>query len=222
MPKVEKITTKSSNLANLQGNQPEDRAARIVNASFEVFAECSFQDATTSEIARRAQVSKRDLYAHFPDKHALLLSAMVKVLKEEERKIIEAIAETEHIESLPSRLEALGLVLIQEVLSVPMSVITRHVTSESIGRPLIGTVYFENGPARRSKQISALLERHLVSQTKQAVDINEAGDQYLALMTHRPLLSTLIGMQDTWDTPAVLTHVTQAVASFLRAYPAFA
>jgi AcrR family transcriptional regulator len=222
MAKGKTSSPSASSLSPQPSHPDKDRVARIVTASFEVFSECSFQDATTGEIARRAHVSKRDIYANFPDKHSLLLAAMIKVLKEEEAKIAATIAVAESIKSVPGKLESLGLVLIEEVLSAPMSVITRHVTSESIGRPLIGTVYFENGPARRSKQISKLLSSQMASAKKPPVDVIEAGDHYLALLTHQPLLSTLIGMQDVWDAPSVKKHVTNAVASFLRAYPSFA
>ena len=222
MPRRKTLPSTAAEPSILPVYPEEDRVARIVAAAFDVFSECSFQDATTGEIARRARVSKRDIYINFPDKHSLLLATMIKVLRDEERKIIATIALAGDIELFPKKLETLGLVLMQEVLSAPMSVITRHVTSESIGRPLIGTVFFENGPARRSRLISQLLSTHLPHAKQPSVNVNTAGDHYLALLTHQPLLSTLIGMQDVWDDLSVQTHVASAVTSFLRAYPLFA
>jgi TetR/AcrR family transcriptional repressor of mexJK operon len=205
-----------------QENTKEDRTARIVAASFDVFSECSFQDATTGEIARRARVSKRDIYAHFPDKHSLLLAAMMKVLKAEEANLVETIARAQVLLSSRKKLEAIGLTLIAEVLSAKMSVITRHVTSESIDRPTIGTVYFENGPARRIKLISELLSSNILDSNAPTVDTVRAAEQYLALIAHQPLLTTLIGMQDMWDVATAQSHVERAVDCFLRAHPRLA
>jgi AcrR family transcriptional regulator len=59
----------------------EERQYRIVIAALEVFSKSSFGDATTEEIARHAHVSKRDIYAAFPDKHAILTAAIDMVLQ---------------------------------------------------------------------------------------------------------------------------------------------
>jgi AcrR family transcriptional regulator len=200
----------------------EDRIGRIVAASFEVFSESSFQDATTAEIARRAQVSKRDLYAHFPDKHSLLIAAMVGLLKEQEENIAETISRTQTLSSLRERLEVVGLSLVAQALAPAMSVIARHVTSESINRPLIGIVYFENGPARRSALISEFLSRYVANPKKRVADTAGAGEHYLALIAHRPFMASLIGMQEEWDTVTAQLHVKSAVDCFLRAHPWFA
>jgi AcrR family transcriptional regulator len=56
---------------SIQGNTNEDRIRRILDASLEIFTEFSFQDSTTGEIASRSRMSKRDLYALFPNKQAM-------------------------------------------------------------------------------------------------------------------------------------------------------
>jgi TetR/AcrR family transcriptional repressor of mexJK operon len=205
----------------VQENSQEDRIARILAASFDVFSEYSFQDATTAEIARRAQVSKRDLYAHFPDKHSLLIAVVSNLLKAEEASIAESIARAQVLASLREKLEVVGLTLVAQALSTPMSVIVRHVTSESIDRPLIGIVYFENGPARRSTLISKFLSKHVANSKKPGGDSDRAGEDYLALIAHRPLMASLIGLQDEWDTVSMQLHVKRAVDCFLRAHPWF-
>src|SRR5436189_64843 len=49
---------------------------RVLGAAFAVFRKRGFSDATTLEIATRAQVSKRDLYALFGNKHAMLAACI--------------------------------------------------------------------------------------------------------------------------------------------------
>jgi AcrR family transcriptional regulator len=49
-----------------------DQRERILRAAFETFMEHGYANASTIEIARRAQVSKRDLYAQFHSKQGML------------------------------------------------------------------------------------------------------------------------------------------------------
>jgi AcrR family transcriptional regulator len=49
---------------------------RVLSAAFAVFRKHGFSDASTLEIATRAQVSKRDLYALFGSKHAMLTACI--------------------------------------------------------------------------------------------------------------------------------------------------
>ena len=183
----------------LQGNGQEERVDRIITASLEVFSEFSFQDATTEEIARRARVSKRDIYAHFPDKHALLIATLNEALQREVSNIMKTIKRTQRMPSLQKRLETIGLTLANEVLSATMSVLTRLVAAESINRPLIGIVYFENGSVRRTVLISEVLSQYMVEAKKPALDTFQAAEHYLALVTHRPRLTTSVGMHHIWD-----------------------
>jgi AcrR family transcriptional regulator len=201
-----------------QDNGKEERVGRIITASLEVFSEFSFQDATTGEIARRARVSKRDIYAHFPDKHALLIATLNKALQSEFSNITETIAETQNVRSLQKRLEIIGLMLINEVTSVAMSVLTRLAASESINHPLAGTVYLENGPLRHTTLISEVLSPY-GAKNKARLDVAKAAEHYLALVMYRPHLTTSMGMRDMWDTKSIQAHVVSAVEGFLKAYP---
>jgi len=51
---------------------------RVLKAAFAVFREHGFTDASTLEIATRAQVSKRDLYALFDSKQAMLAACITE------------------------------------------------------------------------------------------------------------------------------------------------
>ena len=200
----------------------EDRLGRIVTASLEVFSEYSFRNATTEEIARRAHVSKRDIYAKFPNKHALLIAVINMVLQEDDENITAVVSLTRDFQSLEERLEVIGLALINEVLSLAMSILARFIPSESISQPVIGSIYFENGHARRSRLISEVLSNGVSSGSGSAINTNLASEQFLALVTHLPYLNALVGMRDMWDADSAQAHVKDAVGCFLRAYPRYA
>jgi TetR/AcrR family transcriptional repressor of mexJK operon len=200
----------------------EDRLGRIVTASLEVFSEYSFRNATTEEIARRAHMSKRDIYAMFPNKHALLIAVINMVLQEDDENITAVISLTRDFPSLQERLEVIGLALINEVLSLAMGFLARLIPSESISQPLIGNIYFENGHARRSRLISEVLSNHASGGSASAIDTTQAAEHFLALVTHLPYLNALVGMRDSWDADSAQAHVKDAVGCFLRAYPQYA
>src|SRR5215510_14361543 len=49
---------------------------RILGAAFKAFTEDGYAETSTLDIARRAKVSKRDLYANFGNKHAVLVACI--------------------------------------------------------------------------------------------------------------------------------------------------
>jgi len=214
---------KKRDIANpaVQGNSKEERVNRIITASLEVFSEYSFQDATTEEIAHRARVSKRDIYAHFPDKHALLIATLNEALQKEVSNIMKTIKRTQRMPSLQKRLEIIGLTLVNQVISAEMSALTRLVAAESINRPLVGIVYFENGSVRRAILLSDFLSQYIAETKKPALDTFRAAEHYLALVTFQPRLTTSVGMHHGWDSASIKGHVVSAVECFIRAYPCF-
>ena len=110
-----------------QGNTNEDRIKRILDASLEVFAEFSFEDSTTSEIASRSHLSKRNLYALFPNKQALLMGVVMREMQIKEQSFREMIASASALKNLRSKLELIGNALVQDLLSPSMGVVRRLV-----------------------------------------------------------------------------------------------
>src|SRR5438128_11356263 len=50
---------------------------RILGAAFKAFTQDGYAGTSTLEIARRAKVSKRDLYANFSSKYAVLVACIM-------------------------------------------------------------------------------------------------------------------------------------------------
>ena len=211
----------------------EARYTRIVTAALEVFSKSSFGDATTDEIARRARVSKRDLYAEFPDKHALLAAVISTVLESGDQNLQQVISDSQKApRSLRERLEIVGLALMTEILSPLSGFVSRLVSSESIEQPPIGAIYFENWYTRRSQLVAQVL----AGSTQRAgrnghtngngngrprkVDTRQAARHFVALITHLPQLTACVGKHEVWTPRSVQAHVRDAVDCLLKAYPA--
>ena len=202
-----------------------DRVSRIINAALEVFSERTFDDAGTDEIARRAHVSKRDIYANFPDKHALLSAVIKTVLQADDENFSNVISHTADSVALPERLEVIGLALINEVLSPATCFVARLISSESIKQPQIGAIYFDGWYVRRCEAISKVLSLHIASRksrVRKVADTNQAARHYAALVVHLPQLTATVGLREIWNPKKVQTHVGEAVNCFLAAYPSLA
>jgi AcrR family transcriptional regulator len=205
------------------GPEPRDteRTTRILAAALEVFSEYSFEDAATDEIARRARVSKRDIYARFSDKHDLLSAVISMVLQADDEQLLTVVSQAEEFRSLQDRLELIGLALIREVLSPTTGFVARLISSECIKRPQIGTIYFEGWYASRCETISQVLSRRLVKpeqRAKKSVDTIQAARHYTALVAYLPHIAVITGTAGLWNSTTVQNHVESAVTCFLNAY----
>jgi AcrR family transcriptional regulator len=204
----------------------EERHSRILTAALEVFSKRSFGDASTDEIARRAHVSKRDLYAEFPDKHAILAAVIDMVLETGDEHFNRVILDSGHARAPQrERLEVIGLALMGEILSPLTGFVSRLVSSESVEQPPIGATFLENWYARRSRSIAkAFSERtaHTKAKTRRSCDVNLASEHYVALIAYLPQLTSVAAMHKIWNRKSVEAHVSNAVECFLKAYPALA
>src|SRR6476661_5064580 len=93
---------------------PEETPARqrILNAAFSAFMESGFAAASTLEIATRARVSKRELYALVGSKQEMLVAC----IRERARRLqMPDLPEPHDREALARTLEAFGTQLLREV-----------------------------------------------------------------------------------------------------------
>lgn len=204
---------------------PEERLSRIVSAALEVFSESSFGEATTDKIAHRARVSKRDIYAAFPDKHAILVAVINTVLQNADESFTRVIADTHDTTTLSQRLEIIGMTLVGEILSPVTGFISRLILSESARQPPVGLIFFENWYARRSQLIAQILAESVANakgRTRHHYDTGQASKHYMALITYLPQLTAGVGMREIWNPKSIQAHVQSAVECFLKAHPVIA
>ncbi len=205
----------------VQDSVKEERIGRILDAALDVFSEYTFQDATTGEIARRAHVSKRDIYLHFPQKHALLLSTVGRVMRTHDETLKQAIGQADAGTPLRKRLQWVGLKLVQEIFSTPMCVVNRLVASEGINHPMIGTLFFEAGTGFRSRLVAGVLAAYVTQKNAtRGHAIDTAAEHFLALISYLPSAAAAAGLQARWDNGMCEKHVADAVDSFIRSHTA--
>jgi len=204
------------------GNTREDRIVRILDATLEVFSEFSFEDATTGEIAHRARVSKRDIYAYFPNKQALLMGIVIREMQRQDQIFRDTILRSESLASLDLKLQDIGMALVAEILSPKMGAVRRLVVSESINQPFLGDLFFEGGVAQRCKLIAEVLAAHLHQNlVAHGTAPERAAQRYYSTIAYFPATMTEIGRRDHWSEEAIEAHVASETQVFLKAHPGF-
>ncbi len=112
---------------------------RVLSAAFATFRDRGFSRASTLEIATRAKVSKRELYALFDDKQAMLVACIVA--RAERMRAPLQLPTPRNRDELEAILTALGVALVRgtcdpDVLAVYRLAIAESETAPGIARTL--------------------------------------------------------------------------------------
>lgn len=165
---------------------------------------------------------QRDIYANFPDKHALMAAAIRAVVDADHENFSSVVAHTAN-SPFKKRIGIIGLALANEVLAPTTRFVFRMISSESVKQPDLGTIYIDYWYARRCRGIAKVLSDHVAAKRLRLSKTWKpalAAREYCALVLHVPQLTVMAGMRDSWNVKDIEAHVEEAVLCFLRAYPA--
>ena len=119
--------------------------ARVLKAAFATFRKRGFSGASTLEIATRAKVSKRDLYALFGSKHAML-AACIKERAARMRQPLELAAPVpENRQDVAATLVEFGASILRVVCHPDVLTVYRLAIAESDRTPEIARTLDRNG-----------------------------------------------------------------------------
>lgn len=128
---------------------------RIFGAAFAAFRERGYTGASTLEIATRAKVSKRELYALFDNKQALLTACITERSKQM-RLPLELPAPSDR-KSLGATLTAFGAALLRGVCDANVLAVYRLAIAESELSPEIARVLDGSGRAANQAALTEFL-----------------------------------------------------------------
>jgi AcrR family transcriptional regulator len=112
---------------------PAPARERILNAAFSAFTEKGYARTSTLEIATRAKVSKRELYALCTDKSALLRDAVTERAKR--MRLALELPPAKDREALATTLAAFGTATLRGVCDKPVLAVYRLAIAESAHAP---------------------------------------------------------------------------------------
>jgi AcrR family transcriptional regulator len=189
---------------------------RILHAAMQAFMELGYAEASTLEIATRARVSKRELYAVFGNKQAMLAECIADRVRH--MQIIPNLPQARSREALASTLAGLGAAVLREVSAPPVMAVFRLAISESQRAPEVAQT-LEN--ARQT--VRSTLEKVVTeAQSAGLLGPGEPSDlsrQFLALLWGDLMVGILLRVRDSPDPTETEDRARSAASDFLRLHP---
>lgn len=196
------------------GDAAAARRAAILDAAGGLFVTEGFAATTTLAVARRARVSKRDLYRHFPTKQALLDALVV----EHSRPMLlppDLPRPTSRTELL-TVLEAFGGRFLAAYLAPHRIAYLRLAIAEAPRTPALGRALLDNGVAPVRDSLMRLLDGAAARGLIAAGDVELIFDAFFLVLIGGWPLGLLLGSREP-PTPAdVAAQTARAIATVRR------
>jgi AcrR family transcriptional regulator len=190
---------------------------RILAAAFKAFTEDGYAATSTLDIATRAKVSKRDLYANFGSKQAVLV-ACIKSRADRMR--------------LPSDLPAPRS---RKMLASTLTTFAANLVRETSHPSVIATFRLAIAEAARAPEIAQALEAAGRDATRRALaeilasaqstgligpgEPAEMAMQFLGLLWEGLMVGLLLGVAATPDPAEAEQRAAKATAAFMQRHP---
>jgi AcrR family transcriptional regulator len=190
---------------------------RILGAAFQAFMEEGYAGTSTLDIATRAKVSKRDLYANFASKHAVLVDC-IKGRAERMR--------------LPPDLPIPGS---RQMLASTLTVFATNLIRETSHPSVIATFRLAIAEATRSPEIAQALDSGGREATRRALaellasaqstgligpgEPAEMAMQFLGLLWEGLMVGLLLGVAATPEPAEAERRAAKATAAFMHLHP---
>ena len=189
---------------------------RILTAAFEAFQERGYGATSTLEIATRARVSKRELYALVGNKQKMLIAAIG-----ERARRFKAPADIPVLRdraTLAQVLTAFGTRFVREVSDPHVVAVFRLAIAEAVQAPAVAHTLDSSG---RETGRAAL--RHIMTQARAAGLIDgspaDLAEQFAGLLWRDLLVSLLLGVAQRPNRRAIEARARDAAEAFLRLHP---
>jgi AcrR family transcriptional regulator len=189
---------------------------RILTAAFEAFQERGYAAASTLEIATRARVSKRELYALLGNKQKMLIAAIG-----ERARRLQAPADMPMLRdraTLAQVLTAFGTRLVREVSDPTVVAVFRLAIAEAIQAPEVAQTLDSIG-----RETSRAALRHIMTESRAAGLIDgrpaDLAAQFFGLLWRDLMMSLLLGVAERPNPRAIEERARDAAAAFLRLHP---
>jgi AcrR family transcriptional regulator len=192
---------------------------RLLNAAFAVFRKRGFSGARTLDIATRARVSKRDLYALFGSKHAILAACIAERAGRMRQPLASAAPVPETREAVAATLRELGASILRGVCHPEVLAVYRLAIAESDRAPEIARALDGNGRQANHRALGEWLAKvqalGLIGPDEPAAMV----ERFIALLWGDLLVRLLLGVRDA-PTAAEIEARARAAADALLRLPA--
>jgi AcrR family transcriptional regulator len=195
---------------NIEATGPRER---ILEAAFAAFMESGYASASTLDIATRARVSKRELYALIGNKQEILTACI-----SERAKRLQAprdLPVPRDRATLARVLGSLGAQLVREVTDPAVVAVFRLAIAEAVRAPEVAQVLDAVG-----RETSRTAVRTIMAQAKTAGLLDgrpaDLADQFETLLWGDLMIGLLLGVAERPTRSEIERHARGAADAFLR------
>jgi len=190
---------------------------RILTAAFEAFRERGYAATSTLEIATRAHVSKRDLYALVGNKQKMLVADIG-----ERARRLRAPADMPTLRdraTLAQVLTAFGAQTVREVTDPGVVAVFRLAIAEAVQAPEVARTLDSLG-----RETSRAALRHIMSEARAARLLDghpaDLAGRFAGMLWRDWLINLLLGVAQRPNPSAIEARAREATEAFLRLHPA--
>lgn len=205
--------------SSLKQARKEDETAvrrRILGAAFSAFRESGYAGTSTLEIATRAHVSKRELYALVGNKDELLaacISARAKRLQ-----VPTELPVPQDRETLRETLASFGAQLLREISDPTVISVFRLAITEAVRAPEVAQALDSIGRETSRAALQGIMA-HARSAGLLEGHPSDLGEQFSGLLWGNLMVSLLLGVLDRPSSREIARRAGDAAAAFLRLHP---
>jgi AcrR family transcriptional regulator len=206
-------------LVSKRSQEGEDEAAvrkRILEAAFAAFMKNGYAAASTLEIATRARVSKRELYALVGNKQEMLIACI-----RDRAKRLDVPADLPVLrdrETLAQVLASFGTKLVREVSDPTVIAVFRLAIAEAVQAPEVAHALDSIG-----REASRAALRKIMAEAKASGLLTgrpaELAAQFAGLLWRDLMVSLLLGIAERPTSREITGRARDAAAAFLQLHP---
>ena len=193
-----------------------DMRKRILAAAFGAFTKNGYAGTTTLEIAARAKVSKRDLYALFGDKQAMLVACIES--RTDRMQVLEGLPVPGSQQALVSTLVAFATTVLTESTHPNVIAMFRLGISEADRSPEVAQA-LEVGRRANRRTLAEFLSHAQTGGLIGAGDPTELAAECMAFAWEDLLVAMLLGVRKRPSPADLHEQAANAVDRFLRLHP---
>jgi AcrR family transcriptional regulator len=210
------MTTASLSKERQEGREATEVRARILDAAFAAFMKSGYAASSTLEIATRARVSKRELYALVGNKQEMLIACISARAR---RLQVPADLPVPHDrETLAHVLASFGTQIVREITDPTVIAVFRLAIAEAVQAPEVAQALDSIG---RETSRAALRQFMARAQTSGLLNGRpaELAEQFGGLLWGNLMVSLLLGVVARPNPREVVARARNATAVFLQLHP---
>jgi AcrR family transcriptional regulator len=190
---------------------------RILGAAFKAFTEQGYAATSTLDIATVAKVSKRDLYAKFGSKHAVLVACIKS--RVDRMRLAPDLPAPRSREMLAATLTAFATNLVRETSHPPVIAVFRLAIAEATRSPEIAQTLDTAGRNATRGALAGLFTSAQAAGLIGQGEPVEMAMQYFGLVWEGLMVGLLLGVAATPGPVEAERRANKATAAFMQLHP---